>query len=652
MEKKFSPKDLITKGGPTPNKLDKLFSSEEGYEIEIREENNDLYFDVIDEENKRYLSKIYLPTNVTNKDLIYSLEKKLYRVKKDFQTFEIILTFHVDGKSFEESYILIETTPTPGQEILKNEDSVFSNLYQKQFMNKKDDIETSGKLRPDSESIKNNNLNNNNTDNGFNDFNNLKNNLKKSNKLSNDNDDFLSQNNTINPTKKGLNNRNNWLDDDDNNNQINNNEINNNDDNDSFESDNNNNDNITPNINSKKKINTNLKTPTPNIEELDSALLDLKLLNQPYLNPCHRIYIISRELNQLNKLNLKKNPNLYVTKQEMEIDIRRNKEQSKYFIIALLQDILEKNGVYTVVERKCEQPELAAELLQMIVSGIGLLPVYEFHTNYSESENFKILTDESAQNNFIENWKNKLSNTLKIDKKDIFICDIKNGSLKFNAFLGKQLSDDEINNLKNQYPNEFINEGIKFGEMLLKSCKLSIEMFEPKYNNYDHWAPKGEKRGGEDYDSPLKWRGFGLKVLGKYDNGNNTWIGMKNIPGEFPVAYHGIGANSDPFPIIGNVLNQGFIEGKRQAYRDDNDIKHPGQKCGTGAYFTPIIDEADTYAGIANFNGKKYKIVFMCRVRPEKIREPNRGNQARYWILDGSKNEVRPYRILIKEYNN
>ena len=33
--------------------------------------------------------------------------------------------------------------------------------------------------------------------------------------------------------------------------------------------------------------------------------------------------------------------------------------------------------------------------------------------------------------------------------------------------------------LKNQYSNEFINEGIKYGELLLQSCKLSVEMFDP-----------------------------------------------------------------------------------------------------------------------------------------------------------------------------
>ena len=108
------------------------------------------------------------------------------------------------------------------------------------------------------------------------------------------------------------------------------------------------------------------------------------------------MYVISKELNQLIKINLKKNPNFFVTKQEMEFDILRNN-----FLISILQNLLEKSDVKTMVERKCEQSELASDFLQMILSGIRLLPVYEFHTNYGETENYKILTDENTQKNIL-----------------------------------------------------------------------------------------------------------------------------------------------------------------------------------------------------------------------------------------------------------
>ena len=66
----------------------------------------------------------------------------------------------------------------------------------------------------------------------------------------------------------------------------------------------------------------------------------------------------------------------------------------------------------------------------------------------------------------------------------------RNGYVKLNAFLGKELTLEEMNKLKYQFSNEFINEGIKYGELLLQSCKLSVEMFDPQYNNYNKWRPK------------------------------------------------------------------------------------------------------------------------------------------------------------------
>jgi hypothetical protein len=39
----------------------------------------------------------------------------------------------------------------------------------------------------------------------------------------------------------------------------------------------------------------------------------------------------------------------------------------------------------------------------------------------------------------------------------------------------------------------------------------------------------------------------------------------------------------------------------------------------------------------------------MVRVNPNSIREPE--NQKAYWIVNGNSNELRPYRLLIREAN-
>ena len=49
-------------------------------------------------------------------------------------------------------------------------------------------------------------------------------------------------------------------------------------------------------------------------------------------------------------------------------------------------------------------------------------------------------------------------------------------------------------------------------------------------------------------------------------------------------------------------------------------------------------------------NGNSYKVAFMLRVKPSKIRF-NR-QKPDYWVLNGDFAELRPYRLLIKQVNN
>ena len=81
--------------------------------------------------------------------------------------------------------------------------------------------------------------------------------------------------------------------------------------------------------------------------------------------------------------------------------------------------------------------------------------------------------------------------------------------------------------------------------------------------------------------------------------------------------------------------------------RDENDINHPGEKVGEGVYCSPDPKVLDDEGGIVDIKGKKYKIGFMLRVKPDKIRIAQ--SNQNYWVLNGNSEEIRPYRILIKE---
>ena len=41
-----------------------------------------------------------------------------------------------------------------------------------------------------------------------------------------------------------------------------------------------------------------------------------------------------------------------------------------------------------------------------------------------------------------------------------------------------------------------------------------------------------------DYIQPIGYKGYGLKVKGLYDNGDDTWLGYTNKVGEWYIAYH------------------------------------------------------------------------------------------------------------------
>ena len=177
---------------------------------------------------------------------------------------------------------------------------------------------------------------------------------------------------------------------------------------------------------------------------------------------------------------------------------------------------------------------------------------------------------------------------------------------------------------------------------LILECHLSPSQLNPNANK-TNWG-SGGKRGGFVYNPPSGWKGIGLNVSGKYDDGNNDWLANNGNKNEWALAYHSINAK-----IIKNFLGMGFRMGPGQNCKDYDDIYHPGQKVGVGVYFTPDPKKMEEFAknNVSVINGKKYSIALMVRVKPDKIRCPS-GYQS-FWVVNASPDEVRPYRILLKE---
>ena len=218
---------------------------------------------------------------------------------------------------------------------------------------------------------------------------------------------------------------------------------------------------------------------------------------------------------------------------------------------------------------------------------------------------------------------------------------------------------EDFNNLDlNQFKINFKNDK-EFKELcqlkeihtdvIMGACKLSKSQLDSRGNRNKRWW-LGENIGTKDYNPPIGWNGIGLRVLDKY--GDNKWIGMRNIHDEWCVAYHGVGhrlSSNNVKKVTGLIYKDHFKEGSGQRHKNCPDKFHKGKQVGVGVYCTPNIQTAESYAGISVINGKSYKTVLMVRVRPDAIRCCENCTLAKdYWVVNGTSDEIRPYRILYK----
>ena len=279
-----------------------------------------------------------------------------------------------------------------------------------------------------------------------------------------------------------------------------------------------------------------------------------------------------------------------------------------------------------------------------------------------------MLNNKEEQNIFNNKLKKMLSKSYNIPENEIIITNPQKGSymvqvifesnefnninFDINSFKGK-LNDGEFAELKGlkEIQSSLIMEGIK----------LSPSMLDERGNRISGWG-ENEKRGGFNYIPPKGWKGFGLKVWGKYDNGNNAWLASDGNPQEWAIAYHGIGAGGSCKTVedaAKNIYLGGFKSGNGQFHKEAKNINdryipkdannNYSEFVGIGVYCSPEPNVMDGYAKTSTkqVNGKKYKIGFMMRVRPDKIRISQR--TPSYWVLDGTTDETRPYRIMLKE---
>ena len=394
-------------------------------------------------------------------------------------------------------------------------------------------------------------------------------------------------------------------------------------------------------------------------------------INQFLEDMCIYGNIIKKEIED----NRYKNQDKYI---KIEDALKMKDTDTNLFCLGLIANNLNSIGIKVVIENsesendeeilvyedilEEEKEEEALTSLQFITSGYLYKTKYIFHFDFGEEENEDLLNNKKKYNDFKNILKQKLSRDFDTPTDKIIVTYPQRGSFEVQVIF----QSDEFNNLDlNSFCNKFKNEkefqelkNLKMihSDLIMSACKLSKKAFDSLGNRIEGWGD-GEKRGNKKYFPPLGWIGIGLKVLDKYEN--NTWIGMDNIPGEWCVAYHGVGdgyVSDEVKKVLGLVYHGGLKAGSGQLHENCPDYYHPGEKVGRGVYCSPKIETAKDFCGKCNINGKEYYTVFMLRVKPSKRRHCNQCDDSKkpyyYWVLNGTPDEIRPYRILFKCTND
>ena len=333
------------------------------------------------------------------------------------------------------------------------------------------------------------------------------------------------------------------------------------------------------------------------------------------------------------------NPNKYIP-----INDALKSSDQDYLILGILGEYLTKQGVVSAIEKR-DQNQLSKEklkeidtFLQFLINGLSNLKKHEFRFDFGWEKDNLILTTFEDQQSFMNELKVSLSKGFNIKTNEVIITYPRSGSVIVTViFLSEDFNNITINQVKNilsvQCPDYSNLIGLE-SHLVLDGILLNPELLDHKGDNKNQGWGYNEKRGGRPYFPPKGWIGYGLKVWGKYDKGNNNWIGHQGETGEWCVAYHG----------ASQKLNNNY-----KAMRDVNDANHPGSKVGEGVYCSPNPNVLDQEGGVIQVGAKKYKIGFMLRVKPDKIRIAQTNQD--YWVLNGTSDEIRPYRILIKHLN-
>ena len=294
---------------------------------------------------------------------------------------------------------------------------------------------------------------------------------------------------------------------------------------------------------------------------------------------------------------------------------------------------------YPENENSCDEDNKAKanNLVQILVNGMMFYKKYYFIFNFTKE---KIKQMEINEN--LEKLKNiirtQTSIKFKLQEEDIEIYNYpleQKIKFKLMVFIKNKKFRSGGKEILSKLKKELTElEDVKQTN-LMDGIILNKFFLDVRGDNQDGGWGVDEKRGNEDYYPPRGWIKCGVKVFNQYDNGNNDWLSYEGGDGEWCIAYHGINPKID--------INSA------KKFSENNDIKNPGQKVGTGVFCVQNPENLETDCGEVVVGDEEYAIAFMLRVKPSKIRVPEEDKNI--WVVNGIPEELRPYGILFKKKN-
>ena len=397
----------------------------------------------------------------------------------------------------------------------------------------------------------------------------------------------------------------------------------------------------------KKKLNSNinkiLNQKTKNVSDSDKK--------KDYITNVMESSNIIKKFINVEKI---KHPDNYINIDNNinNIDNYFSKRLSKNndYSLSLLVKSVENNGIEMNVSKKRDGnfEKIESASIQSVFA-LSQQKKYELNFNLKSEDKNNLIKNKKCQDIFIIDNKRKISEELKIKSNNIILTALDYNNLIFNLSI---INEGKINFKDVKKLEKTLNLKKIKEKPLIESLQVSEKILDPKWNRRS-WI-SGETRGGENYIPPINWEGIALKVENEYDNGNNDWLGYDNKKeNEYSIAYYGLNndledknVNISEYNVHANKIKELI---KDDFYQDQIDERNENQKCGEGLclYQDPIwAENTSRIIDIPGYN-ISIKVLLMCRVKPNKIRQPK--NFPGCWILNPTPDEIRPYRILFKK---